>query len=129
MGWLVGVLTSKRRDRRHPRSMRRIAIAATTAGFASIGAGYLALGAAGSDTARPVAARAASTPLIAPVATEQAVELPPLPQSSRARTVAPVAGNVGSPAAQPAAADPGLTGNDAKPTKAASAAVRGSNPA
>jgi cell wall-associated NlpC family hydrolase len=109
--------------------MRRIALAATTAGLVSLGGGYLARGAAGSaDGVRPAAA--VSTPLVAPVNKDETVELPPLPQSSRAKTVSPVAG--GTVAAAPsdeAASDAGLTGNDAKPTKAASAAVRGSNPA
>jgi len=115
--------------------MRRIALAATTAGLVSLGGGYLALGAAGSsEPATPVAvAKATTTPLVAPVQTEERVELPPLPQSSRAKTVAPVAGGAvrasSSPASTEAASDAGLTGNDAKPTKAASAAVRGNNPA
>src|SRR4051794_1999333 len=125
MVWLVGLLTSSRHDRRHPRWMRRIALAATTAGLLSLGGGYLALGAAGSDSAHPaVAARATSTPLVAPVNKEETVELPPLPQSSRAKTVAPVAGGAvasSSPSSEEAASDAGLTGNDAKPTKAASA--------
>src|SRR4051794_33520792 len=130
MGCLVGMLTSSRRDRRHPRWMRRIALAATTAGLVSLGGGYLALGAAGADVARPAGARATatSTPLVAPVDKDETVELPPLPQSSRAKAVAPVVG--GSVASSDeAGSDAGLTGNDAKPTKAASAAVRGSNPA
>jgi hypothetical protein len=114
--------------------MRRIALAATTAGLVSLGGGYLALGAAGSSdggSAQPVAAaRAASTPLVAPVDKDETVELPPLPRSSRARTVAPVAGGKAAPSStDEPAADAGLTGNDAKPTKAASAAVRGANPA
>ena len=102
--------------------MRRIAIAATTAGLATLGAGYFALGATGGDTSR-----AATSPLVAP-AKDEAVSLPPLPESSRARAVTPEAGAVGS-ADDTAAADPGLTATDAKPTKAASAAVRGKNPA
>jgi hypothetical protein len=112
--------------------MRRIALAATTAGLVSLGGGYLALGAAGSDGTRPAAARAASTPLVAPVDKDETVELPPLPQSSRAKTVSPVAGGASSsssPSSDEAASDAGLTGNDATPTKAASAAVRGNNPA
>src|SRR3954447_9980591 len=94
MGWLVGLLTSSRRDRRHPRWMRRIALAATTAGLLSLGGGYLALGASGSDADHPLtaAASATSTPLLAPAAREEPGALPPLPRSSRAKTVAPVAG-------------------------------------
>src|SRR3954470_8044006 len=129
MGCLVGILTSSRRDRRHPRWMRRIAIAATTAGLLTLGGGYLALGAAGQDTPRPVAVRASSTPLIAPVDQDETVDLPPLPSSSRAKTVAPVAGEASSSAAA-TAADPGLTGTDKAPTKAAtSSALHGTNPA
>jgi cell wall-associated NlpC family hydrolase len=109
--------------------MRRIAIAATTAGLLTLGGGYLALGAAGQDTPRPAAVRASSTPLIAPVKTEEPVDLPPLPSSSRAKTVAPVAGAASSSAAA-TAADPGLTGTDKAPTKAAtSSALHGANPA
>ncbi|HET6548487.1 MAG TPA: hypothetical protein VFG79_08530 [Solirubrobacter sp.] len=102
--------------------MRRIAIAATTAGVAMLGAGYLALGAAGQDT--PVA------PLVAPAATaaDEAVSLPPLPEDSRARAVTPEAGSVSS-GAPAVAADPGLSAPDIKPTKPASSAVRGANPA
>src|SRR3954454_13677698 len=93
---LVGFLTSSRRDRRHPRWMRRIGLAFTTAGVLTLGGGYLALGAAGDDTVRTAATRPAASPIVAtPTATEAAVSLPPLPQSSRARSVAPVAGRVG----------------------------------
>jgi len=117
--------------------MRRIAIAATTAGIATLGGGYLAL-ASGQEGARPAAAApgatataaaaATKTPLVAK-ASDDAVSLPPLPQNSRARAVTPVVGATATPEAA-AAADPGLNPtDDAKPTKAASAAVRGSNPA
>src|SRR4051812_33236599 len=117
MAWSVGFLTSSRRGRRHPKWMRRIALAFTSAGLLTLGGGYLALGAAGDDTVRP-AAHATSSPIVA-TPTEQAVSLPPLPQSSRARSVAPVAGEAGS--ATDAAADPGLSAVDAKPTREASA--------
>jgi cell wall-associated NlpC family hydrolase len=102
--------------------MRRIAIAATTAGLATLGAGWLALGATGQD-----APRAATSPLVAPQ-TDETVSLPPLPESSRARAVTPEAGAAAG-ADDTAAADPGLNATDAKPTKEASAAVRGKNPA
>ena len=96
---------------------------ATTAGLALLGAGYLALGAAGQD--QPVVTAAAT--IVAPKSDEP-VSLPPLPEGSRAKAVEPVVG--GASAGEDAAtADPGLTGNDAAPTKAASSAVRGKNPA
>src|SRR3954454_7247497 len=124
---LVGFLTSSRRGRRHPGWMRRIALAFTTAGVLTLGGGYLALGAAGEEPAQPVVAAATSSPMVAQKS-DDAVSLPPLPQNSRARTVAPVAGQAG--ASTDAAADPGLSAtDDAKPTKQASAAVRGKNPA
>ena len=111
--------------------MRRIGLAATSAGLITLGAGYLALGAAGQDATQPPRAAATSTPLVAtPTATEEAVELPPLPQSSRARAVTPEAGAPTSGADAGAAADPGLNAiGDSKPTRAASSAVRGKNPA
>ncbi len=106
--------------------MRRIALAATTAGLATLGAGWAALGATSPEA--PVQRKAAS-PLVSPAGGE-AADLPPLPQGSRAKLVEPVAGGTGGATEQSAAApDPGLTGNDAKPTRAASAAVRGANPA
>ena len=96
---------------------------ATTAGLALLGAGYLALGASGQD--QPVVPAAAT--IVAPK-TDEPVSLPPLPEGSRAKAVEPVVG--GSSAGEDAAAaDPGLTGNDAAPTKAASSAVRGKTPA
>jgi cell wall-associated NlpC family hydrolase len=104
--------------------MRRIAIAATTAGIATLGAGYLALGATGQAPPR------AASPLVAPTATatDESVSLPPLPSSSRARAVTPEAG--AAPGGEAAvAADPGLSAPDVKPTRAASGAIRGANPA
>ncbi|MDA0184705.1 C40 family peptidase [Solirubrobacter phytolaccae] len=107
--------------------MRRIGIAATTAGLFTLGGGYLALGAAGQD--EPVARAAAApvtSPMVATATPAPTVTLPPLPENSRAKTVAPVAGQPGT-AADAAAADPGLTGtSDAKPTTEASSAARGS---
>jgi cell wall-associated NlpC family hydrolase len=108
--------------------MRRIATAATLAGLATLGGGWIALSSAGQEAARKPAA---TSPLVAaPVAEEeqQAVYLPPLPESSRARAVTPEAGAVGE-VDDTAAADPGLNATDSKPTQAASAAVRGKNPA
>jgi hypothetical protein len=104
--------------------MRRIALMATTAGIATLGGGYLALGAAGQDQPEPRVA--ASAPVVS-AQTEDEVSLPPLPTASRAKAVQPVAG--GASSGDEATADPGLTGTDAAPTKAASAAVRGKNPA
>src|SRR4051812_44181088 len=130
MGCSVGFLTSSRRDRRHPRWMRRFALAFTTAGLLTLGGGYLALGAAGDEPVQRAAtatATATTSPMVAQKS-EDAVSLPPLPQSSRARSVAPVAGQAGG--STDTGADPGLnTTNDAKPSKEASAAVRGKNPA
>src|SRR3954468_22186883 len=99
--------------------MRRFALAFTTCGLLTLGGGYLALGAAGQDTPVPVAATATATatatppPIVAPKAAD-AVSLPPLPTESRARSVAPVAGEQG--ASTDATADPGLSATDAKPT-------------
>lgn len=109
--------------------MRRIALAATTAGLFTLGGGYLALGAAGQDEAakQAVAATAPSSPLVATPTVDPSVSLPPLP-ASRAKAVAPVAG-ASSAAGEAATADSGMTGTDAKPTSEASAAVRGSKPA
>jgi cell wall-associated NlpC family hydrolase len=111
--------------------MRRIALACTTAGLLTLGGGYLALGAAGDEPVQRAAAAAATattSPMVAQKS-DDAVSLPPLPQSSRARPVAPVAGQAGRSTEAAAAADPGLNTVDAKPTKEASAAVRGKNPA
>jgi cell wall-associated NlpC family hydrolase len=110
--------------------MRRLALMATTAGLVTLGGGWYALGAAGKDEPRAQAAvAAAKTPLVAPK-TEEAVSLPPLPESgSRAKAVEPVAGSATPKADPAAAADPGLSAADAKPTREASAAVRGKNPA
>jgi cell wall-associated NlpC family hydrolase len=104
--------------------MRRIATAATVAGLATLGGGYFALGAVGERA--PAQRAAATSPLVAPK-TDEAVSLPPLPENSRARAVTPEVGAAGVDEA--AAADPGLTGTDAKPTREASAAVQGKNPA
>jgi cell wall-associated NlpC family hydrolase len=95
--------------------MFRIAVATTTVGLVTLAGGYLALGAAGEEPA--------PMPVAAPV-TSPMVALPPLPEGSRAKAVAPVAG---APAtADDVVADSGLSGaGDAKPTTEASAAARG----
>src|SRR4051794_6734886 len=100
--------------------MRRFTVAGVIVVLACLGAGWLALGAAGND--RPAPARAA-----APTATPESADLPPLPTRSRARVVQPVAGQATASPGVPA--DPGLTGADAKPSAPASAAIRGEHPA
>jgi cell wall-associated NlpC family hydrolase len=107
--------------------MRRFALMATTAGLVTLGGGWYALGAAGSDQPSPPVAAAAKTPLVAPKSQDE-VSLPPL-TGSRAKAVEPVAGAASPTAGEQTAADPGLTAADAKPTREASAAVRGKNPA
>ena len=66
--------------------------------------------------------------MVAPATTQES-ELPPLPEDMRAKVVEPVAGTVTAVPDESSAADPGLTGTDAKPTREASSAVRGDNPA
>jgi len=109
--------------------MRRVAIVATTAGLFTLGGGYLALGAAGQEepAAKAQAAAPVTSPMVATATPSATVSLPPLPESSRAKTVAPVAG-APSTAADESAADAGLTGttSDAKPTTEASSAARSS---
>ena len=106
--------------------MRRIAIAATTAGLFTLGGGYLALGAAGQEEPPAQAAAPVTSPMVATATPDATVSLPPLPES-RAKTVAPVAGAPSTVAE--AAPDAGLTGtSDAKPTTEASSAARGSKP-
>jgi cell wall-associated NlpC family hydrolase len=106
--------------------MRRIWVAALVAGLASLAAGWFALGAAGNDRA-PVAR--VTTPKAAATADPDA-GLPPLPTKTHARVVQPVAGGASAGAATTAVApDPGLTSDDAKPTRAATAAIQGAHPA
>ena len=106
--------------------MRRIWVAALIAGLASLGAGWFALGAAGEDHApaapHTVAAKAVAT-------ANPDAGLPPLPSKTRARVVQPVAGGAAGSSTGGVAPDPGLTSADAKPTRAASAALRGAHPA
>ena len=108
--------------------MLRIALAATTAGLATLGGGYLALNAAGEETAPPARVAApASSPMVATATPEAKISLPPLPEASRAKAVAPVAG--APSAAGEVAADPGLSALDVKPTTEASSAAQGKNTA
>jgi hypothetical protein len=108
--------------------MRRISIAALLAGLASLLGGWLALGAAGSDRAPARASAHAAAAPAAPAATSVTTAgLPPLPSKTHARVVQPVAG--GAKTAD-TAVDPSLGGaGDAKPTRAASAAIQGAHPA
>jgi cell wall-associated NlpC family hydrolase len=111
--------------------MRRIALMATTAGLVTLGGGWYALSAVGKDQPSAAQVAVAKTPLVAPSPVEdEAVSLPPLPTGgSRAKAVQPVAGASSTPGAE-TAAEPALsTGDDAKPTHAASSAVRGKHPA
>jgi hypothetical protein len=103
--------------------MRRFAAAGVLVVVASVAAGWLALGAAGSD--RPAVVRKAAATVAAK--RDAAAELPPLPSKSRARVVQPVAG--GATGRADTAADPGLTQADSKPTAPASAAIKGAHPA
>jgi cell wall-associated NlpC family hydrolase len=104
--------------------MRRIWVAALVAGLASLAAGWLALGAAGKDRA-PVAA----APARAAATADPDAGLPPLPAKTHARVVQPVAGGTSASADAGVAPDPGLTSDDAKPTRAATKAIQGEHPA
>ena len=109
--------------------MRRISIAALVAGLLSLVGGWLALGASGNDRtpARTTPHAAAAAPA---VATDADAGLPPLPTKTHARVVQPVAGGAGAGSAAHVAVDPALGGaGDAKPTRAASAAIQGDHPA
>jgi cell wall-associated NlpC family hydrolase len=103
--------------------MRRFTVAGVLVVLASVAAGWLALGAAGSD--RPAVRAAARAESVDKTAESS---LPPLPSKSRARVVQPVAGDA-TPSSGDVAADPGLTAADARPTGPASAAIKGSHPA
>jgi cell wall-associated NlpC family hydrolase len=98
--------------------MRRMLLAVTTAGLATVGAGWLALGASGSD--QPVQAKrlaAAAQPL------QAKVSLPPLPASTRATAVEPVAGGEApTPVVDEEVQEVTEVGVDVAPTRAASAA-------
>jgi cell wall-associated NlpC family hydrolase len=103
--------------------MRRFTVAGVLVVLACVAAGWLALGAAGSD--RPAVRAAARAAAVDKTAESS---LPPLPAKSRARVVQPVAGDA-TPSSADVAADPGLTAADSKPTAPASAAIKGSHPA
>jgi cell wall-associated NlpC family hydrolase len=98
--------------------MRRLAMVACLLGLAVLGAGWLAIGAAGDDQPARVVAPPAETPA-------GTAELPPLPEKLRPKVVEPEAGASGSvedevvPAADPDLEDPGP-----KPTPAASSGGR-----
>ena len=103
---------------RHTRWMRRTAMLACLLGLAVLGAGWLAIGAAGKDEEREARPAAAATP-------EGAAKLPPLPSKLRPKVVEPEAG-AGSAAEPPAAPveDSGLDDPAPKPTRAASSGGR-----
>jgi cell wall-associated NlpC family hydrolase len=113
---------------RHPGLMFRIAVAATTAGLVTLGGGYIALGAAGEERVPAPVPAAVTSPMVATATPSPQVSLPPLPEGSRAKAVAPVAG-VPSTAPE-TVSDAGLSGaGDAKPKTEASSAARGKSAA
>jgi cell wall-associated NlpC family hydrolase len=94
--------------------MRRVAIIACILGAAALGAGVLAIGAAGDDEPAPAA--------VAPKSGKS--KLPPLPSKLRPRVVQPQAG-AGGPAEQAEVVDdPGLDDPAPKPKQAASSGGR-----
>jgi hypothetical protein len=99
---------------RHTRWMRRTALLACLLGAAVLGAGWLAIGAAGDGTPAP---RPASSP------PPGMSKLPPLPSKLRPKVVEPEAGSAGT-APEPAAADPGLSDPGPAPKAAASTGGR-----
>ena len=100
---------------RHTRWMRRGAALALLLGLAVLGAGWLAIGAAGDD--RPAVRQVAATPAEAPAET---AKLPPLPARMRPKVVEPKAGAVATPSRAPAREDTRLDDPGPKPTRAAS---------
>jgi cell wall-associated NlpC family hydrolase len=94
--------------------MRRTALLACLLGAAVLGAGWLAIGAAGDGAPAP---RAASSP------SPGTSKLPPLPSKLRPKVVQPEAGSAGA-AQEPAAADPGLKDPGPAPKAAASTGGR-----
>ena len=127
MGHAVGFLTLQRGDAILGGCVR-IALAATTAGLATLGAGWVALGASDPAPAKP--ARGHDPARRARRRGDEA-DLPPLPTDSRAKVVEPVAGTVdGRARREPIAADPGP---DRPPTRSRRAPPpppsRGKNPA
>src|SRR5919202_4742781 len=100
---------------RHTRWMRRGAALALLLGLAVLGAGWLAIGAAGDD--RPAVRHVAAAPAEAPAET---AKLPPLPAQMRPKVVDPKAGAVATPSRAPAEEDTRLDDPGPKPTRAAS---------
>jgi hypothetical protein len=94
--------------------MRRSAVLVLAAGLVALGAGALALSAAG-----------AGRPAVRPprVVADQPPELPPLP-AMRPKVVEPVAGDASGAAPAATGTDPGLGDVGPKPTRAASAGAR-----
>ena len=105
---------------RHTRWMRRGALLALLLGCAVLGAGWLAIGAAGENEARRGAAEARVKD------DESDSKLPPLPSKLRPRVVQPEAGAVrsGGDRDEAVAPDPGLSDPGPKPPRAASAGGR-----
>ncbi len=104
---------------RHTRWMRRTALLACLLGAIVLGAGYLAIGAAGEGSSSP----RSLTGNTDSGKRESAAKLPPLPKKLRARVVQPEAGAAGTGAPQPVR-DPGLDDPGPKPTRAASSGGR-----
>jgi cell wall-associated NlpC family hydrolase len=96
--------------------MRRIALLVCLLGLAALGAGWLAIGAAGDEQGERAAGATA-----APAGTS---ELPPLPARLRPRVVQPEAGASAVADEVAPAADPGLRDPGPKPTRAASSGGR-----
>ena len=98
--------------RRHTRwVLRRSALLACQFGLVALGAGWLALGAAGEDETRGLTGKK--------VERHNQAKLPPLPKKLHARVVEPEAGSTGV-AVPEAEDDPGLDDPGPKPTRAAS---------
>jgi hypothetical protein len=101
---------------RHTRWMRRTALLACLLGAIVLGAGWLAIGAAGDDAPSHRADSSATPPGTA--------KLPPLPAKLRPKVVQPEAGAGSSAAADaPVSTDPGLS--DAGPAPKAAASTGG----
>ena len=100
---------------RHTRWMRRTAIAVCILGLAALGAGWLAIGAAGDDEPVRPAAKKSS-----PAGTSK---LPPLPDKLRPRVVEPEAG-AGTPSDEPVV-DEGPSVKDPAPKASQSASSGG----
>jgi hypothetical protein len=103
--------------RRHTRLMRRSALLACLLGLAVLGAGWLAIGAAGGKEGSPDLTGEK-------VEVHSQAKLPPLPKKLRARVVQPEAGATGDDAEAEPEQDPGLSDPGPKPTRAASTGGR-----